>query len=69
MVYEVKLLHVCAYKVKEERKTLVEEPLLLRLLNYGLQLLFAIGFSSLHNRKLIVGVFLILAGTSAEDIE
>ena len=55
---------MCAYKVKEERKTLVEEPLLLRLLNYGLQLPSAIGFS-----KLIVGVFLILADTSAEDTE
>ena len=45
LVYEVKLLHVCAYKVKEEKEDICRGTITLRLLNYGLQLLTVIGFS------------------------
>ena len=45
LVYEVKLLHVCAYKVKEEKEDICRGTITLRLLNYGLQLPSVIEFS------------------------
>lgn len=45
LVYEVKLLHVCAYKVKEEKEDICRGTITLRSLNNGLQLPSVIGFN------------------------